>query len=219
MHWAEALCVGRAVIKGHRRGISPGYYEHDPWLLVCRRSLERQSLCSLVNPWWNCNVLCGCVGQCASGSFYYARRKWSWTRAEWSCFCSPLLFSFLVMFHICFLDSLLHCPSPAVMITNSNFPVVGINFTMPPWTAKWGACLSWLLSSTVHTELPREYVCPLSQKVSKENRRKIDPNKFPMCFLTCQLENLMTALHIGTLDFARSDPLGSMQYFSYSSIL
>lgn len=57
MHWAEALCVGRAVIKGHRQGISPGYYEHDPWLLVCRRSLERQSLCSLVNPWWNCNIL------------------------------------------------------------------------------------------------------------------------------------------------------------------
>ena len=36
------------------------------------------------------------------------------------------------------------------------------------------------LSSTVHTELPREYVYPLSQKVSKENRRKIEPNKFPV---------------------------------------
>ena len=43
------------------------------------------------------------------------------------------LFSFLqlsgdVTFHVCFLDSLFHCPSPKGMIICRIFPVVWINF-------------------------------------------------------------------------------------------
>ena len=48
--------------------------------VVGRRSLGKQSL------WWR-NVLCDCVSQCASGSLYCTRRRWSRRRAEWSCFC------------------------------------------------------------------------------------------------------------------------------------
>ena len=36
--------------------------EHLGYHIIDRRSLERQYLCDLVNLWWCCNVLSGCIG-------------------------------------------------------------------------------------------------------------------------------------------------------------
>ena len=91
-------------------------------------SPEGQRLCTLVNPWWCCNVLCGCVGQCASGSPDTTQMKLEEGRVELCLRQARLLFNFLVTFHVCFLDSFFHCPSPAGTIPRGIFPVVWINF-------------------------------------------------------------------------------------------
>ena len=53
---------------------------HHHHQIIARRSLERQSLCALVNRWCCCNVLCDCGGQCTSRSPYCTRQSWRWRR-------------------------------------------------------------------------------------------------------------------------------------------
>ena len=89
-------------------------------IIIGRRSLERHSLCSLVNLWWCCNVFCGCVYHCVS--------RGPGEKRGGAFFAVIALLIFLVTFRVSSFAYFFQCPSPAGKITRSIFPVVWINF-------------------------------------------------------------------------------------------
>ena len=90
-------------------------------IIIGRQSLERHSLCALVNLWWCCNVWCG--------SLYHSASRGLGEKRGGAVFAAIALLSLLVTFHVGSFDYFFHFPSPAGTITRNICPIVWINFS------------------------------------------------------------------------------------------